>query len=133
MTRADFITSRIGQAYDLKAANCWHLVAECQREVFGRDLPTFRKRDAVTRGARSKAAADSPAWSGWRETPTPADGAVVFMSRAGAAPDVHVGVYLDVPGSPGVLHTNAPHGVVFDDAVRLQARGWLNLKFYVPA
>lgn len=71
---------------------------------------------------------------GWRRVDAPANGAVVFMTRAGHGPErsaIHSGVYLALDGG-GVLHTDNPHGVVFDTLPEMRARNWAGLSFYIP-
>ncbi len=128
---AAFVDAVLGQPYDLATANCWHLVARCQREVFGRSVPSFRPRQALTRAARAASAVPS-VFAGWVPVSAPVHGAVVLLSRAGAAPDIHAGVALGQPGLSGILHADAPHGVVLDEASDLAARGWTTLRFFIP-
>ncbi|CAN7598570.1 hypothetical protein [Bosea sp. LjRoot237] len=70
---------------------------------------------------------------GWRRSTSPKHGAVVFMTRKGHGPErsaIHAGVYLALDGG-GILHTDDPHGVVFESLAELAARNWV-LSFYVP-
>jgi hypothetical protein len=127
-----FVSEMIGAPYDLRTANCWHLVRDAQMRVWGRETPEFRTRDAVSKAARTRAAARPLAWAGWVEAAAPEDGAVVFLSREGAAPDIHAGVFFTLPWERGVLHSDAPHGGVFDDEARLAARGWTIRRYFVP-
>jgi hypothetical protein len=125
-----FVSSRINRAYDLRTANCWHLVAECQKEVYGREVPKFSARTAASRKSRAAAASVVP--EGWAETNAPEDGAVVLLSRPGAAPDTHAGTVVRLPNGFFTLHTDDPHGVVIDDDASLAARGWTVRKFFIP-
>ncbi|MGX1786833.1 hypothetical protein ACWIGM_08860 [Bosea sp. NPDC055332] len=71
---------------------------------------------------------------GWQRAESPKHGAVVFMTRAGHGPErsaIHAGVYLALDGG-GILHTDDPHGVVFESFSELKARGWAGLSFYLP-
>lgn len=128
-----YIDARIGEAYDMRRANCWHLAGETLRALFGRALPSFPKRAMISRAARVQAEASFDGWDGWSPAPGPAHGALVLMDRAGCLRDIHAGVWLQCGPVAGCLHTNDPHGVVFDDMSRLRARGWDSLRFYVPA
>lgn len=134
VSAADFAGGLIGRAYEPAGLHCWELVRQCQAVVFGRALPPVlvapeRRRELVEMmGLRH-------AYPGWRQIETPADGAVVFMTRHGhevAKAACHAGVFLALDGG-GVLHTDAPHGVVFDSVPELQARNWTDLSFYLPA
>lgn len=59
----------------------------------------------------------------------PSDGDIVLMGRAHGQ-DIHCGVYL--ADQRGVIHTDAPHGVVIDTVLELrQSRRW-RLSFYRP-
>ncbi len=114
---------------------CWRLVIEVQRDLFDRKLPPLL--DVVRRGAAGPAEnaeqfAGHPERARWQETERGCDGAVVLMRQCGAnvAALEHAGVYLDLDGG-GVLHSDNPHGVVFDSLVMLTVRGWEPI-FLVP-
>lgn len=129
-----FLAAVIGRAYDPTGLHCWQLVRSCQGVVFGRELPPVlvapeRRRELV--GLMDL----RHSYPGWREVDGPAHGAVVFMTRHGhevARAACHSGVYLDLDGG-GVLHTDAPHGVVFETIPELTARNWADLSFYLPS
>lgn len=130
---AAFIDVAIGKPYEPQGLHCWELVRTCQAAVFGRDLPPVlvapeRRRELVELMSLRHA------YPNWREVPAPVHGAVVFMTRNGhdvAMAACHAGVWLDLDGG-GVLHTDDPHGVVFDGAPELTARNWGDLSFFVP-
>lgn len=126
-----FVSERIGRPYDIRSANCWHLVAEAQAALYGRAVPTFSARTAAKRTTRTAAAASTP--DGWAEAAAPQDGAVVLLSRPGAAPDVHAGTMILLPHGLFCLHTDHPHGVVLDSDADLHARGWDVRRYFVPA
>lgn len=129
-----FLAAVIGRAYEPAGLHCWELVRSCQRVVFGRELPPVlvapeRRRELVElMGLRHS-------YHGWSEVDGPAHGAVVFMTRHGhevARAACHAGVFLALDGG-GVLHTDAPHGVVFEAIPELTARNWADLSFYLPS
>jgi hypothetical protein len=129
-----FVDRMIGRPYEPAGLHCWELTRQCQREVFGRDLPAVlaapeSKRDLVRlMGQRHD-------YSGWREVAQPENGAIVFMTRRGHGPGraaCHAGTWLDIEGG-GVLHTDAPHGVVFESLIELTARNWAEPSFFIPA
>lgn len=129
-----FVSSMIGRSYESRGLHCWALVRDCQREVFGRALPAVlatpeSKRELVRLMGQRHAHAD------WREADQPEHGAVVFMTRRGHGPSraaCHAGVWLALDGG-GVLHTDAPHGVVFETLPELTARNWADPSFFIPA
>lgn len=131
---AAFVDLVIGRAYEPKGLHCWELVRQCQQMLFGRELPPVlvapeRKRELVDlMGLRH-------AYAGWREIVAPTHGAVVFMTRNGhdvSKAACHAGIWLDLDGG-GVLHTDDPHGVVFETMPELAARNWAELSFFTPA
>lgn len=131
---AAFVDSVIGRPYEPAGLHCWQLVRACQEAVFGRALPPVlvapeRRRELVGMMQLRHA------YPGWGEVPEPAHGAVVFMTRHGhdlSRAACHAGVWLDLDGG-GVLHTDDPHGVVFDAIPVLAARNWGDLSFYLPS
>lgn len=131
---SDFVERVIGKPYEPTGLHCWELVRTGQKLLFDRDLPPVlvapeRRRELVEMmGLRH-------AYPSWREIEAPAHGAVVFMTRNGhdiAQAACHAGIYLDLDGG-GVLHTDDPHGVVFDSLPELAARNWGELSFHLPA
>lgn len=131
---AEFVGGLIGRPYQPTGLHCWELVRQCQRAVFGRELPPVlvapeRRRELFDMMNLRHS------YPGWRQVDGPADGAVVFMTRHGhevSKAACHSGVYLDLDGG-GVLHTDQPHGVVFESIAELTARNWADLSFYLPA
>ncbi len=131
---AAFVDLVIGRPYEPAGLHCWELVRQCQQMLFRRELPPVlvapeRTRELVElMGLRH-------AYAGWREVDGPAHGAVVFMTRNGhdiGKAACHAGVWLDLDGG-AVLHTDDPHGVVFETPTELAARNWADLSFFTPA
>lgn len=128
-----FLAAVMGRAYEPAGLHCWELVRMCQRVVFGRELPPVlvapeRRLELVGMMSLRHSRPD------WGEVAAPAHGAVVFMTRGGhevAKAACHAGVWLEFDGG-GVLHTDAPHGVVFESLPELKARNWADLSFYLP-
>ncbi len=127
-----FVNSYIGRAYEKTGLHCWELTRRCQA-VFGRELPSVLAVPDHPAGiARLMRRRDKH--SGWRRVDAPRHGAVVFMARAGHGPEraaIHCGTYLALDGG-GILHTDNPHGVVFESLSELKAQGWAGLSFHVP-
>ena len=129
-----FVEGVIGRDYEPAGLHCWELVRQCQAAVFGRHLPPVlvapdRMRELIEMMDLRHS------YPGYREIGGPQHGAIVFMTRKGNGPSraaCHAGVYLDLDGG-GVLHTDAPHGVVFETLIELQARNWADLSFFEPA
>lgn len=126
MDRDALLAGLIGQPYDKQTRNCWHVVSEVQRDLFGRELPTSPYAD---RHERARILASHPERARWEQVANPADGDLVLMARA-PGQDIHAGVYL--ADRQAVIHADAPHGVVLDTVLELeQARRWW-LSFYRP-
>jgi hypothetical protein len=130
-----YISALVNEPWARDGRHCWRLVCEIQRDLFGRTLPPVL--DAAPPGGagrKIKAAlfSEHAERAQWRETADPSDGAIALMRRTAAPAGfyIHAGVYLAIaPG--GVLHTDNPHGVVFDSALELKVRGW-EPTFFVP-
>lgn len=128
-----FAGEMLGLPYDPGGLHCWELTRRCQRDVFGRELPAVltapsSKRELVRMMAERDGHAD------WCEITGPRHGAVVFLARRGHGPSraaCHAGTWLALDGG-GVLHTDEPHGVVFDTLTQLAARNWADPSFYLP-
>ncbi|CAN7337246.1 glycoside hydrolase [Bosea sp. LjRoot90] len=132
-SESDFLAAMIGRSYEAAGLHCWELTRQCQREIFGRELPAVltapdSKRELV------RLMAERDRHAGWREVGRPAHGAVVFLTRKGhgvSRAACHAGTFLALDGG-GVLHTDAPHGVVFESLLELKARNWAEPSFYLP-
>jgi len=131
---AAFAELYIGRKYEANGLHCWELVRQCQETLFGRLLPPVlvapeRKRELIELMDLRHS------YAGWRQAPQPEHGAVVFMTRHGHGATraaCHSGVWLSLDGG-GVLHTDEPHGVVFETLPELTARNWADFGFFVPA
>jgi hypothetical protein len=124
MDRAAFLDGLLGTPYDKAERHCWWLVSLVERELFGRSLPAVDNK--VIGGARERARifAGHNERTRWVDAPQPRDGSIAMMSK-NRLHDVHCGVYLLTPAGGRILHTDAPHGVVFDSPAELtHARGW---------
>ncbi len=133
MDAATFVASVIGRAYEPAGLHCWELVRRCRFVVFGDELPAALTAPSDKLAlAREMAKRDRHA--GWEAVTEPSHGAVVFMARRGHGPSraaIHAGIWLDLDGG-GVLHTDNPHGVVFETLPELNARNWAEPSFYAP-
>jgi hypothetical protein len=131
--KVGFVSERLDTRYDMATANCWHLATNALATLYGTAMPAFRKRDAATKKARVKAANGFAVWDGWEEIKGAADGALVLMSKDGCEPDLHAGVFIVLPFQSGILHTNDPHGVVFETIGDVtHSRGFNIIRFFRP-
>lgn len=133
MTPVEFAAAYIGRPYEKTGLHCWELVRRAQEQVFSRALPAIIEHPGTKLGV-ARLMARKDVHPGWCRTVTPAHGAVVFMTRHGHGPEraaIHSGVYLALDGG-GVLHTDEPHGVVFESLAELRAKNWAGLSFYIP-
>ena len=132
--KADLVNGIIGRPYDIRRFNCWHCAGLVLERLYGRALPKFRARDAISQKARNNAVARFDGWAEWREVDRPQDGAVLLMSRGGCTPDMHAGVFIDLGPASGVLHCDDDVGsAVFDDLLALRSRGFTTIRMLVPA
>jgi hypothetical protein len=133
VTPAAFVASYIGHPYKKTGLHCWELTRRCQADVFGRELPAVLAVPDTPAGiARLMARRDKH--PGWHRIDRPKHGSVVFMTRAGHGPEraaIHAGVFLALDGG-GILHTDNPHGVVFESISELKARGWAGFSYHLP-
>lgn len=130
---AAYLNTIRGQPWERKGLHCWRLVVKLQRDLFGRAIP-FGERHMVNRTTLSQYMNLDCVEYGWVETDTPVHGAVVRMYRQGseATELLHAGVVLDLGGPLVVIHTDNPHGVVFDTLAQLTVqRGWVP-RFFIP-
>ncbi len=126
-----FLELVIGQDYDPTGLHCWELVRQCQQTVFKRDLPLVlvapeRRRELLDMMELRKL---NPHYV---EVPEPVHGAVVFMTKNGhdvSRAACHAGVWLDLDGG-GILHTDDPHGVVFETMLQIKLRNWGDFSWY---
>lgn len=129
-----YVSDLINEPWTRDARHCWRLVCEVQRDLFGRALPDVL-HTAPIGGAGRRVKADlfggHPERALWRET-APINGAVALMRRSAAQEQffIHAGVFLDLDRG-GVLHTDHPHGVVFDNLIQLKFRSWVPT-FFIP-
>lgn len=134
MARASaFAAGYIGKPYDKAGLHCWELVRRAQEQIFQRPLPVVMEHPG-TKLAVARLMAGRDKHAGWHRIERPTHGAVVFMTRHGHGPEraaIHSGVYLALDAG-GVLHTDDPHGVVFESLMELRARNWAGLAYYIP-
>lgn len=128
LDRVAYIDALINAPWQRDGMHCWALVAQVQRDLFGRALPPVIEIAPVgIAGAIASARLfrDHPERLQWREAEC-SDGAVVLMaSRAGNRRDYrHAGVAVQAGPQVRILHSDDPHGAVLDSLIELQARGW---------
>lgn len=130
MDRIEYIGDLIGQHYSAEQ-NCWWLVREVQRDLYGRELPVVDVGEHINARVLVRAFHNHPERERWYQVTTPVDGAIVLMHRPGThARAIHSGVYLDLDNG-GVLHTDTDHGVTFDAMFDIALRNW-HVEYYVP-
>lgn len=134
--RTAFLTSLIGRPWS-RERSCWHLAAEVQATLFGRDLPSVTLPAAPTWRWMMDTLATHPERARWREVAPPPvaglitapDGALVAMARADQA--AHVGVWL--APERRIIHCDESFGVQAETPAALRAAGWNRLMFFEPA
>jgi hypothetical protein len=130
MDPAEFIESVYGGKWST-TAHCWDLVRRGQREVLGREVPEVLISDKLEARALVRMFEDHPERMRWIRVNIPENGAIVLMNKGGRhGRAIHAGIYFDLDGG-GILHVDDPHGVVFEDALAIQLRGW-TCDFYIP-
>lgn len=132
---AEYVTRLIGQPWQRDGLHCGRLIEMVQRDLFGRSLPgVLAAAPPMTgegRRERYQIIGGLPGLhTDWRRSLRAVHGCVVLMRRRPTLPDEHIGVWLDLDGG-GTLHTDDPHGVVFDSPARLAVRGWIP-SWYIP-
>lgn len=133
ISSAAFISAHVGKPYSYTDLHCWELVRRAQLEIFNRTLPAVIEHPRSKVGI-AKLMARRDKHRGWRTVPAPEHGAVVFMTRRGHGAEraaIHSGVYLAVD-TGGILHTDDPHGVVFDSVSEIKARNWVISSIHIP-
>ncbi|WP_017165931.1 C40 family peptidase [Xanthomonas phaseoli] len=91
--------------YDADTFDCADLVAQVQRELFGREvqMPARRPRGAAGQVAELSRAYAAP-------TAVPVDGDLVLMFDKGQSRPGHVGVFFHLAHEGWVLHTTSALG-----------------------
>lgn len=109
----------VAGAFGPDAYDCWGLFVAVQRDHFGRQLPMV---DVDPNHLRSviRAFNRHPERESWVPVahPEPGDGVLIRRQRMAT----HVGVWVEIDGEQGLLHSAQAHGVVF------QAKGTFDLK-----
>lgn len=127
--RTDYLNALIDKPWSVEN-NCWALVRDVQRDLFGRILPEVPATLAAgTVQALAAAFARHPERDNWREVTTPVDGAIALMARRSA--DVHCGVYLTTPQA-GIVHRDEAQGVRYEPVLTLGFY-WHRIRYFVPA
>lgn len=133
---SEYLANIINKPWTQEGRHCWRLVTEVQRDLFGRDLPSVLVVAPVGGGDARRVKAElfggHPERDNWLRVDHPEHGCLVLMRRS-AAPEnfyIHAGVWLAFDAG-GVLHTDNPHGVVFDSLLELSMRGWVPT-FMIP-
>ncbi len=108
------------------AFDCWGLVVEIQRRLYGRNLETIQV-DPKNLRLLIETIRDHPVRLDWRPTASPKEGDVALLRQS--RHPVHVGVWLEVDGG-GILHAMRERGVVFQNMRSLHLNGWQIENFY---
>lgn len=131
---ATFLDLVIGRPYEPNGLHCWELVRQCQQVIFKRHLPPVlvapeRRRELVDMMSLRHT------YQGWIEVKEPVHGCVVFMTKNGhevSNAACHAAVWLDLDGG-GFLHTDEPHGVVFEKMSEIVLHNWGDFSYHTPA
>jgi len=108
------------------AYDCWGLARDCQRVLFGRELP-LAAVDAHSAHAVVTALLGHAERARWAAVDVPAAGDLVEMRRRDLPH--HIGVWLD-PDGGGVLHAARSYGVAFERPLQLACAGFGAPRFY---
>lgn len=109
-----------------EAFDCWGLVVEIQRRLYGRNLETIQV-DPQNLRLLIQTIRDHPVRLDWKPTLYPKEGDVALLRQS--RHPVHVGVWLEVDGG-GILHAAQERGVVFQNMRSLLLNGWQIENFY---
>jgi hypothetical protein len=140
MSDLDYLNGLLGLPWQRGAAgpqayDCWGLVVEVERALFGRTLPMIAEPPETKEELQAFVALHA-ARKQWCVVERPVHGGVVEMSHQGDP--FHIGVYLDVDGG-GIFHSVSPSprggptrlgGVRFDPILKLQASGWRRFVYH---
>lgn len=129
---AAHVSGLIGQPYASGGLHCWKLTRRTVWTLFGLRVPLVTEAAPAGLYEKARLFAEHPARREWGEVAAPGDWAVVLMGHAGR-PDLidHAGTYLALDGG-AVLHTDDPHGVVFESLLTLRNARHRTLTFLVP-
>jgi hypothetical protein len=105
--RAPDVDRFVGIPYDTDTYDCADLVAQVQRELFGRDVQMPARRP---RGAAGQAAIGGLSAAYAVPTTTPVNGDLVLMFDKGQSRPGHVGVFFHLAHEAWVLHTTSALG-----------------------
>lgn len=140
LDRVEYLRSLIGRPYKANAKgpeefDCWSLVCEVRKNLFGDVLPDFEVPDKPGLLWLAKMFEKAKEREHWKQVVSPSgvvqapDGAVVLMTKASHA--IHCGVWLKPERS--VIHAIEIDGVVFQDLMTLRGQSWTNLRFFERA
>jgi cell wall-associated NlpC family hydrolase len=105
--------------------SCWGLTRECQRAVFGRDLPIINH--PATLRSLIETIEHHEIRDAWPEVKKPVHGDLVTMTHA--RHPHHIGVYLGLDGGR-VLHSTEQTGVMCCSLTQLKLEGFVRLRFH---
>lgn len=108
------------------AFDCWGLVVEVQRRLFGRRMDTIHVEPENLR-LLIRTIRQHPIRREWQPNVYQREGDLALLRQS--RHPVHVGVWLDVDGG-GVLHCLRGCGVVFQTLASLRLSGWQIESFY---
>lgn len=108
--------------------NCWSVVRQIRRDLFGCDGIPPVNADLIKHPERRQEAFRSGyAEAGWHPVDTPKDGDLVVMTKPH---DFHVGIYLVCGGRGLVWHSDLGHDLVSETILEVtHLRRW-KLSFY---
>lgn len=114
--------SHVGTPWVAGHTDCWNFARQVWRDRFGWDVPAVPVDPSDPRAAR-RAFMVAPWATGWAPVAgAPVEGDAVLMAR-GRWP-AHVGVLVELPEGPAVLHSVEGAGVVVTALSLILAMGW---------
>ena len=112
----------IGGKYVIGESDCWAFFRRLQSEQWGRQIPDVPIDIESARSIVDELERERSDLSRWSPVSEPRDGDAVLLGR-GRRP-IHIGTYVDIDESGGVLHALEGIGVVYTPWHRLDASGW---------
>jgi len=112
----------IGEDWDYRRNNCWHVFCRASREIFGNDIPNPQGFGSVYEDGVSEAIAREAAGPKWVRVEGPAlkGGEAVVLGG------VHIGLHVD---NGMVLHCCKSRGTTYD-SILLLGKIYKTVEFY---
>lgn len=109
---------------------CWDFTRFIQKEVYGRELPSYTSGTSIQQHV--KAIRDAIIPEGWALSDTPQDGCIVEMAH-NIYPH-HVGTFMDIDGGV-IVHAYKTRAVMItvDSMLSAKLAGWRRFIYYARA